>query len=149
MKFKGNIYQSLIGLADSLDEHISEQEVALSLHHLAAQISPQLKFREDNDLGFQIEQRGSTHVLVYDNEGGCHPASAAEVALWEALTEDPETAVETTGERAERRNQALNRLTQFLYEEVNDRPRMTLQAESKGPLVDAVAAALHRAEIKL
>ena len=35
-------------------------------------------------LGFELEQRGGVFVVQFD-DGGCRPASPAEVALWEAL----------------------------------------------------------------
>lgn len=35
-------------------------------------------------MNFVIEDRGGVHVLV-DSVGGCRPATAPEVAMWEAL----------------------------------------------------------------
>ena len=36
------------------------------------------------DLGFHLEQRGVTWVVVYET-GGCRPASEVEVQLWKIL----------------------------------------------------------------
>ena len=45
-----------------------------------------------DDLGFVLELRGNIWGLQYDNNGGCHPASDAEIAMWALLTQQKENS---------------------------------------------------------
>ena len=49
-----------------------------------AEMPKSLRKGDGSELGFRIERRGTTDVVVYA-AGGCHPANTDEVAIWRRI----------------------------------------------------------------
>ena len=69
---------------DFPDECLMPGEHLRSECHTIEMIEAQKREGLEAQLGFYIEQRGSSHVVQYAS-GGCRPATDAELTLWDAL----------------------------------------------------------------